>query len=133
MEDLTPQTNRLYRSRRERMISGVCGGLAQHFGVDPVIVRVAFVALGLGTGVGLLAYIILAIVVPERPADELELLGSRSTSRGGSEVLAYILVFVGAMVLLGNLGVFNLINGQLFWPIVLIGIGALLLANRAHD
>ena len=133
MDELKPQAQRLYRSRRERMIAGVCGGLAQYFNVDPVIVRVAFVALGIGTGVGLLAYIVLAIVVPERPSDELEPVGSASTTRGGSEVLAYILVFIGAMALFNNLGVFRLINGDFFWPFVLIGIGALLLARRNHD
>ncbi len=55
---------RLYRSRDDRMIWGVCGGLAKYFGVDATIVRVITVLLALGTGVGILAYIILAIVVP---------------------------------------------------------------------
>jgi phage shock protein C len=136
MDELKPQAQRLYRSRRERMIAGVCGGLAQYFNVDPVIVRVAFVALGLATGVGLLAYIVLALVVPERPNDELEPVGSASSVHGGAEVLAYILVFVGAMALINNLGVFRLLSsfaGDIFWPFVLIGIGALLLARRTHD
>jgi phage shock protein C len=72
VDDFKPQAQRLYRSRQEKMAAGVCGGLAQYFNVDPVLVRVAFVALGVASGVGLLAYIILAIVVPERPADEPE-------------------------------------------------------------
>lgn len=55
---------RLYRSRTERMIWGVCGGLAEYFNVDPTIVRVIAVLSVLVSGLGILAYIILAIVIP---------------------------------------------------------------------
>ncbi len=55
---------KLYRSRDDRMIFGVCGGLAKYFNIDPVIVRVIAILLALANGVGILAYIILAIVVP---------------------------------------------------------------------
>lgn len=133
MDDFKPRAQRLYRSRKEKMVAGVCGGLAQYFNVDPVILRVAFVALGVTTGVGLLAYIILAIVVPERPIDEPEPVLTSSSVRGGSEVLAYILVFIGAVVLMQNLHVLSFISGEIFWPMVLIGAGALLLLKRAQD
>ncbi len=56
--------NRLYRSRSDRMIWGVCGGLAEYFGIDPTIVRIIAVLLAFANGAGILAYIILAIVVP---------------------------------------------------------------------
>ena len=55
---------RLYRSRSDRMVWGVCGGLAKYFGIDPTIVRVTFVLLIFANGLGILAYVILAIVVP---------------------------------------------------------------------
>jgi len=55
---------KLYRSRTDRMIWGVCGGLAKYFDIDPVIVRVIAVASIFVTGLGILAYIIMAIVVP---------------------------------------------------------------------
>ena len=55
---------RLYRSRSERMIWGVCGGLANYFDMDPTIVRIIFVLLALANGVGIVVYIIMAIVVP---------------------------------------------------------------------
>jgi len=55
---------KLYRSRSDRMVWGVCGGLAKYFGIDSTIVRIIAVVLMLATGVGILAYIILAIVVP---------------------------------------------------------------------
>ena len=55
---------RLYRSRSERVIWGVCGGLAKYFDIDPTLVRIIFVLLALANGIGILGYIILAIVVP---------------------------------------------------------------------
>ena len=56
---------RLYRSRDNRMLAGVCGGLAKYFGMDPVLVRVlAVVAIFLSFSLAVLAYIILAVVVP---------------------------------------------------------------------
>lgn len=59
---------RLYRSRRERMISGVCGGIADYFAVDPTLVRVIWVLVTLTSGgLGFLAYIAAIIIVPEEP------------------------------------------------------------------
>jgi len=55
---------RLYRSRTDRMIAGVCGGLGEYFGIDPVIVRIVFVLIALANGIGLLAYLILWVIVP---------------------------------------------------------------------
>ena len=61
-------TKRLYRSRTDRMLAGVCGGLAEYFNIDPVIIRVITVVAALMALGGFLAYIILWIVVPEEPA-----------------------------------------------------------------
>lgn len=60
---------RLYKSTRQRMVSGVCGGIAEYFNIDPTIVRLLFVLLCFGGGSGVLAYIIAAIVIPEPPVD----------------------------------------------------------------
>ncbi|WP_238626279.1 PspC domain-containing protein [Aggregatilinea lenta] len=59
---------RLYRSRDERMFAGVCGGVAEYLEVDPTIVRLVFVALTLLGGPGLIVYIVLMLIVPERPS-----------------------------------------------------------------
>lgn len=58
---------RLYRSRRHRMIAGVCGGIAEHFGWDPSLVRLVAVVSILLPGPQFLAYIIAWLVVPEEP------------------------------------------------------------------
>ncbi len=63
---------RLYKSTKDRMIAGVCGGLAEYFDIDPVIVRIVFVVFALAGGPGLLAYIILWIIVPKDPGGEVK-------------------------------------------------------------
>lgn len=60
---------RLYRSRRERKVAGVCGGLADYFNVDPTWVRVIFILLCLlGLGTFLIVYVIFWLIVPLEPA-----------------------------------------------------------------
>ncbi len=68
---MSTETQRLYRSRKERMLGGVCGGLGQFLGIDPTVVRLLFV-LGLVLWPGLAslaAYLLLMVIVPEEPAD----------------------------------------------------------------
>ena len=60
-------SKRLYLSRRENSIAGVCGGIAEWLEIDPTIVRLIFVALAVAGGPGLLIYIVLWIVIPEEP------------------------------------------------------------------
>lgn len=63
-------TKRYYRSRTDKVLSGVCGGLANYFNIDATLVRVAYAILTVVTGfvVGLVAYVVLALVAPEEPA-----------------------------------------------------------------
>ncbi len=59
------KVKRLYRSRNERMLAGVCGGIAEYLNLDPTVVRLLWVAFSLFGGAGILLYIIFAIIVPE--------------------------------------------------------------------
>jgi phage shock protein PspC (stress-responsive transcriptional regulator) len=59
---------RLVRSREDRMLFGVCAALANYINVDPVIVRLAAVLLTLWNGIGLLIYVVLALLIPQEPA-----------------------------------------------------------------
>jgi phage shock protein C len=59
---------KLYRSLENRKLAGVCGGLAEYFDIDPVMVRLVWVIFFLAGGAGLLAYILAWIIVPEKPA-----------------------------------------------------------------
>ena len=58
------ERKRLYRNVNDKMLCGVCSGLADYFNIDPTLVRLAWVLLGLMGGSGLLAYIIASIVIP---------------------------------------------------------------------
>jgi phage shock protein C len=61
------QTRKLYRSRTDRKLAGVCGGLAQYSNMDATLIRVLFVVLTVLGGVGPVLYLAMWIVVPEEP------------------------------------------------------------------
>ena len=63
---------KLYRSRTDRKIAGICGGLGEYFDVDPTIFRLCAVVFGLGTGIlpFLIGYIIGWFIIPERPQSQ---------------------------------------------------------------
>lgn len=58
---------KLYRSRKEKLIAGVCGGLADHFGVDPTWIRLIFILFALLGGAAVLIYLIMWVIVPISP------------------------------------------------------------------
>jgi len=58
---------RLYRSRTNRMVAGVCGGLGDYANVDPVLVRLFFVILAFANGLGILLYLVAMVIIPEEP------------------------------------------------------------------
>ena len=61
------ETKRLTRSRTERWVGGVCGGIGEYFNLDPTIIRILFVLLALIVGGGLLIYLILWLIIPQEP------------------------------------------------------------------
>ena len=62
---------KLYRSRTNKTIAGVCGGLAEYLNIDPTIIRVIWALVAL-SGAGLLAYLVCALIIPEKPADIID-------------------------------------------------------------
>lgn len=91
------ETKKLYRSSTDKIIAGVCGGLARYFDIDPVIVRLVFVALTLINGTGIVIYLIMAIITPSdanveaSPRDNLNELASslKSKTRSTAEELRH--------------------------------------------
>ena len=182
---------RLYRTRHDRMLGGVAAGLAAYFDLDPVLVRLVWVAGAVLTG-GLIAaaYILLWIIVPQEgyagsssdvvrdnvnemaaearrvagdvrealrreptateagQSDEVSTAASADTTvaRPPVEILSpveteeahrrrtmtggVILLVLGLLFLAANLGFFRWFNWGLYWPLVLVAVGALLLWNR---
>jgi phage shock protein PspC (stress-responsive transcriptional regulator) len=104
----TPGPRRLLRSRDDRLIGGVCGGLGRYFGIDPIIFRIAFVALLFAGGAGALLYLAALLFVPlEAPGDAAtESVATRALASSGQNraltVLGIVLlVIVGGPLLLG--------------------------------
>lgn len=134
-------TNTLYRHPTEKMIGGVCGGLADYFKWDPALVRIVWLVATIATGGGgLLAYLVLWGLLPvgtvqngqQRPAAFA--LNERNIGR-----MAMVLIALGGLWLLANVGVlpgmlrlfFRTVN-IFFWPALLIGIGYLLLRGTGN-
>ena len=62
------EPKKLYRSRKNRMIAGICGGLADYWGMDPTIVRLLFVLISLLPGPSIIFYVLAWFIIPEEPA-----------------------------------------------------------------
>src|SRR2546425_6940074 len=78
---------KLFRSRADKVIAGVCGGLGQYLDVDPAIVRVVFVLLGIADGIGVVAYLVLWLLTPvEGSAPAVT--DSGETVRAGAQEIA---------------------------------------------
>ncbi len=124
------ESKRLYRSRTDKIIAGVCGGMAEYFDVDPVIMRVLFVLLAFFGGSGFILYLASIFIIPKKPLQtESEAApAQQSASRGGARTMfGIVMIIFGALILLGNLGVLSFFH---FWhlsafvfPILLILIG----------
>jgi phage shock protein C len=67
---MSEQVKRLYRSKNERMIGGVCGGLGDYLGMDPTVVRLIVLLITIFWPVTILAYLVLLLVIPEEPLSQ---------------------------------------------------------------
>lgn len=146
--------DRLFRSRQNRVIGGVCAGFADYLNIDIILVRVIFVILTIVNGVGLLLYIILWIVVPEdkslQPATEVKIdskpkeaqnTGAESgevkptnvkhSSGNGRLFFGVILILFGILFLVDRF--FPYFDFMDLFPVLLIGLGLLLLINSVRN
>jgi phage shock protein C len=65
---MTSEARKLYRSRKSRVISGVCGGLGEYLNIDPTVIRLVFVLLTvISLGYGLFIYLVMLLIIPEEP------------------------------------------------------------------
>lgn len=148
--------NRILRSRTDRMLGGVCGGLAKYLGVDPTLVRLVFVILGFGTGAGFPIYFVLWIVIPseDRPAaatidetvqanaaeiaDRARTMGqelqaaTRNPNPAAAMFFGLALVGLGVVLTLENLHIPWLwwFKFDVLWPMLLILVGIALVVSR---
>ena len=115
-----PEPRVLRRSRDERVIGGVCGGLGRYLGIDPVLLRIAFVILAIAGGGGILLYVVSWILIPEQREGE-----DLGTARPSS-IDSTRLIVGGALIAIGTILLLNLSLprfGKYFWPLALIAVG----------
>ncbi len=135
--------DRLYRSRKDKVIAGVCGGIADYLNIDPVWVRLVAILALFAEGAGFLAYIIAWILIPEEPkgdaakadakaggkADTDPVAAEKKVSRRGGNVLAgVVIVLLGLAFLMKQ--IFPVIGWNYIWPAGLIAMGIYLLVRK---
>jgi len=120
---------RLVRSRENRILGGVCAGLANYLGIDVTLVRILAVVLAFAAGTAVLAYIVGWIIIPEARPDE-EVAGVRRTdaSDRAPMIIGAILIAGGALWLLSSLLPWVL-DFRGIGPLILVGIGVLLVVQ----
>lgn len=133
------EMKRLYKSRTNRMIDGVCGGVAEYFGLDPTLVRIAWVLLTFLNGLGILLYLVAIIIMPASPifAAQPEGIAATTTSSSNNHKFwGILLVIVGVLLLMSNLGLWHRWWGfswDIMFPTVLILAGiAFLFGGRGY-
>lgn len=139
--------HRLYRSRKDVVLGGVCGGLGKYLDLDPTLVRIFFVLLALGTGTGVFLYLLLWIFLPAEDSPAGEELGDRARRFGGEFAgavsrtdprrgvyIGWALVLLGGIWLIQNLNLpwLRWLDFGVLWPILLIVGGIVLIARRAR-
>ena len=133
---------RLTRSKSDKIIGGVCGGLGEYLGIDPVIIRLLWLILFFAGGVGFLAYIVAWIIVPEEGESPYSEETSKkpnktkSEENGGKLIGGIILIVIGLLFLIDKHWYFNeLIENfiemvwRYFLPAVFIGLGIYLISK----
>lgn len=135
---------RLERSSDNRMIAGVCGGLAEYLAIDPTLVRLAFAILLFASGIGFPLYLILWIVMPREDSREgsgdavfqenigemKQTISSNVGRFGRPATIGIMLVLLGVYFLFAELGWMAGWASGAFWPLVIIGSGVFLLLRR---
>ena len=115
---------KLYRSRKNRVIAGIAGGLGEYFNVDPILIRLILI-MTIFIGGGLLAYIIAWIVIPEKSLGaEQEIEGNQ---QGNMQLAGLLIICLGLLLIFRYLLPFPVPG--IFWAIVMIIIGIFLIIN----
>lgn len=116
---------KLRRSRADQVLGGVAGGLGHYFGLDPVLVRIAFVLLVLAGGSGLLLYIVLWIVIPEATPEEDVAATAGDHREVGGLIVGGALVVIGTIILLRR--IVPWFDSEVVWALLLVGLGGYIL------
>jgi phage shock protein C len=150
--ELSYQPRKVYRSRRDRIIFGVCGGIAEYYNIESLWVRVVFIFLGITGAIGFVLYIALAILMPLNPiktsddkktsemgatAEEFRdrVKGLASELRNDSKMdrrrnlLGLVIVTIGVIAFFNELFPNFWIGWKVLWPIIIMLIGLTFISN----
>lgn len=143
MASETKNLSKLYRSEKNKVLGGVCGGLGEYVGIDPTIIRIIFVLLALFGGGGVLIYFILWVVMPPKSKlgkksetyikENVEELKTRTKEVAGNDRKAFlgvILIVVGFSILAENLGFHTFSFVWKLWPLVIVALGLAVLTKK---
>lgn len=131
-------TKRLQRDMQNRVLGGVCSGLANYFDIDAALVRVLFVLALMAFSAGFWVYIVLWLIMPAKTIEtqgfaeiidgQETFVTKENTTNRSSVTAGLILIIAGGCFLLGNL--VPQFNWRTFWPIILIILGLVLIVPR---
>lgn len=129
------KNRKLYRSQSNRMIGGVCGGMAEYFSIDANLMRLLWVVLVFLGGSGIIIYLASLIIIPSNP-DQTAPETRESIIKDKPLFWGSLLIVIGAFLLLKQMGLFYAfrfwhIPWQSIWAIVLIVAGGILLFNKS--
>ncbi len=130
---MTDYVRRLYRSRSNRVLGGVCGGMAEYLNVDPILVRVVWLLLTIMGGMGVLLYLVALFVMPVDPSGPKE--GVTAMPTTAALVVGIGLIIIGALILLDNLDVLSFhrfchLGEDVLFPAVLVIAGLYLITRK---
>ena len=141
--------NRVTRNENDKILGGVASGIARYINVDPLIIRLAFVALIFGEGLGIIVYLVLWILIPSEKSTQVESKKiisenakdienqaeqiTNNVQKGANKntakiIIGSILILIGLFIQLNILG-FS-INFSWAWPIIIIAIGLIIIFKR---
>ncbi|MFZ3057772.1 MAG: PspC domain-containing protein [Minisyncoccales bacterium] len=143
-------SKKLYRSKANRVIFGVCGGLGEYFEIDPLVVRILFILLTFTGGSGIVIYLILAIMIPDSDGNRKTvnevISGTQEKTQELAEeikknsawivniknIVGLVIVFIGLDILFEQVFDFNpfsIINWGMVWALILVLIGLRIIFN----
>ncbi len=128
------EVKRFYRSQKNKVFGGVCGGIAEYFEIDVAIVRILAVLLALFNGIGLIIYLVALFVAPLNPSQEEYAKSDQSAAKNQTLwlIIGGLLILCGIAYLFDNFSIFpygwyNMyhwnIDWDLTWPIILVAAG----------
>jgi len=143
-------TKKLYRSKTNRVIFGICGGLGEYFDIDPLVIRILFILLTFTGGSGIVIYLILAIMIPDSSGNKKSIneviSGTQEKTQELAEeikknrdwivniknIVGLVILFIGLDILFEQIFDFNpfsIVNWGIVWALIIVLIGLRIIFN----